>query len=76
MAPLHSADLTRISLREYRSLFDKGQSPESEDAILAKVFGFESADVMLDEISQPEFKRLMAEMLKQARDPVESDPKN
>ena len=69
-------DLTKISLREYRSLFDKGQNKDDEDSLVAKVFGFASADEMLDELDPLEYKRLVAEMFKQMREPIESDEKN
>ena len=72
----HIPDLTKITLRQYRSLFDKSQTQEQEDNILALVFGFESADAMLDGLSQPEYKRLLREMLEQIRDPESGDSKN
>lgn len=76
MAQSHKPDLTKISLKEYRSLFDKSQPQEEEDALLARVFGFESGEQMVTELTQPEFKRLLDEMLRMARDPVENDEKN
>ena len=72
----HKPDLTKISLREYRSLFDKDQSKDDEDALVAKVFGFASAAEMLDDLNPLEYKKLVAAMFKQMRDPIESDEKN
>ena len=72
----HKPDLTKISLREYRSLFDKDQSKEDEDALVAKVFGFKDANAMLDELNPLEYRKLLADMFKQMRDPIESDEKN
>ena len=72
----HKPDLTKISLREYRSLFENDQSKEEENIILAKVFGFKDSDAMLDELNPLEYRKLLADMFKQMRDPIENDEKN
>jgi len=69
-------DLSKITLREYRAIFDKEQPQDEEDAIMAKVFGFETADEMLDQLNPKEYRVLFLEMLDQMRNPVETDEKN
>ena len=69
-------DLTKISLREYRSFFSNDLSKEAEDVLVARVLGFASVDEMVDELDPLEYKRLVAAMFKQMRDPIESDEKN
>ena len=72
----HKPDLTKISLREYRSLFDKEQSKDEEDVILAKVFGFDTVDEMLDKMNPLEYRKFVKDMFQQMRDPIENDEKN
>lgn len=64
-------DLSRITIREYRSLFDKDQKQEDEDAVLAKACGL-TVDELLG-LSQPEYRRLVQEFFAKAREPL-SDP--
>lgn len=64
-------DLSRISEREYRTLFDRGQSIEDEDALIAKVTGL-AVEELLD-LSKADFKRIWAAFFKKVREPL-SDP--
>jgi hypothetical protein len=38
-------DLTKLTIKEYRRLFDKTQTPEEEDVVLARLAGLEAEDV-------------------------------
>lgn len=64
-------DLSVVTIREYRALFDKKQKQEDEDATLAKAVGL-TVDELLD-ISQPDYRRLAEAFFKAAREPL-SDP--
>ena len=64
-------DLSVITIREYRALFDKKQKQEDEDATLAKVVGL-TVDELLD-LSQPDYRRVTEAFFKAAREPL-SDP--
>lgn len=66
-----TVDLNRITIREYRSLFDPAQAREDEDAIIAKAFGV-TVEEMLD-LSQPEYRRLTKIFFEKAREPLD-DP--
>ena len=64
-------DLTKITLREYRALFDKSQKPEEEDAVLCRVF-----DMTLEEyqtLPYPTWRKLTELFFERARSPL-SDP--
>ena len=65
-------DLSKITIKEYRALFDKDQRREDEDATLAKCFGI-TVDELL-ELSQPDYRRAAAAFFEAAREPLE-DPK-
>lgn len=65
-------DMNRITIREYRALFDNKQDLDAENATLAKAFGI-GADEFLD-LSQPDFKRAAALFFETARAPLD-DPK-
>ena len=67
-------DLSLITIREYRAIFNPKQPQADEDATLAKVFGI-SVDELNDQ-NVPTFKRLFAAFLEAAKQPVEDDPKN
>lgn len=64
-------DLSKISEREYRTLFDRGQSIEDEDALIAKVTGL-GVEELLD-LSKNDFKRIWASFFKKVREPL-ADP--
>jgi hypothetical protein len=64
-------DLSVITVREYRALFDKKQKQEDEDATLAKACGLTAEDIL--DMSQPDFRRLAAAFFKTAREPL-ADP--
>jgi hypothetical protein len=66
-----SVDLHKITIREYRSLFDRAQPQENEDALIARCVG-----MTLDEylsLSQPDYRRVGEAFLKRAREPL-ADP--
>jgi hypothetical protein len=64
-------DLSRVTIREYRALFDKGQPQDEEDATIAKACGI-TVDELLD-LSQPEYRRLCKRFFDTAREPL-ADP--
>jgi len=66
-----SADMMQITQREYRSLFDKDQKPEEEDAIIGKAFGL-TADEVAD-LPQPDYRLLGREFFRAAKGPLD-DP--
>ena len=76
LAQSRKPDLTKISLREYRSLFSGELETDAADALIARVFGFEDAEKMLDDITQPEYRKMIDDMVRAARDPIENDEKN
>lgn len=60
-------DLSRLTLREFRSLFDTRQKPEDEDVILSKVCGLTLEEYQaLDYLS---WRRLCAAFFERARNP-------
>lgn len=64
-------DLSKISLREYRSVFDTKQKPEEEDVILAKVFGLDVETYR--DLPYPDWRLLTVKFFEFARNPL-SDP--
>jgi len=67
-----TVDIGRISVREYRALFDPAQKQEDEDSTIAKVAGL-AVDELLD-LSQPEYRRIVQAMLADAKQPLDADP--
>jgi hypothetical protein len=64
-------DLEKITIKEFRSLFDENQSDEIGDQILSRVCG-----LTVDEIaglSFTEYKRLTKAFFRKAREPL-ADP--
>lgn len=66
-----TADLYKISQREYRSLFDKAQPAAEEDAIVGKAFGL-TADEIAD-MPQPDYRLVVREFFDKAKEPL-ADP--
>jgi hypothetical protein len=65
-------DLTRLTVREWRSLLDPDQPREKEDQILERVAGLEEGAIM--DMNMIDYKRLSKAFLKAITTPV-SDPK-
>lgn len=63
-----TVDLTQISLREYRALFDKTQTPEEEDAVLCRVFGLTLEEYQT--LPYQTWKRLTMLFFERARSPL------
>jgi hypothetical protein len=64
-------DLYQLTIKEYRSLFDKTQAQDEEDRLIARTAG-----LSLDEyqaLPYPDFRRLAEAFFKKAREPL-SDP--
>ncbi len=64
-------DLSKISIREYKALFDRDQSDEDEYATLAKVSGVKPGDV--EEMPLDDWKRFYKTFITKATTPLE-DP--
>jgi hypothetical protein len=61
-------DLGLVTLREFRSIFDKGQPQKEEDQIVAKACGL-SLDEYLN-LPQPTARRVIAEFMRAATQPL------
>lgn len=64
-------DLNKVTMREFRTLFDTGMSEIDSDRILAKCAGL-TVDELLD-LPYPDYRRVFAEFLAKARNPLD-DP--
>lgn len=64
-------DLYRISITEWRRLFDKDTERSEEDAIMGKVVGLSADEV--GELSQPDYRLVMRTVLKKAGEPIGED---
>ncbi len=65
-------DLTKLTLREYRGLFDRNQKQGDEDEVISR-----SAGMTLDEyqdLTLYDSKQIVVAFLKTARKPVGVDP--
>jgi hypothetical protein len=65
-------DLKKVSLKEYRALFDPKQPRETEDATISKVSGL-TVDEYVD-LPLEDSKRLVVAFIKRAQKPVGADP--
>jgi hypothetical protein len=66
-------DFENVTIKEFRSLFDKDQTADDEDYIVGKVAGLTVDEVQA--LSHPDYKRLMSAFWKRSQDPI-NDPKN
>jgi len=64
-------DLSRITIREYRRLFDREQSEDEEFATLAKAAGISEEDVA--NLSYTDWRRFGQAFFAKAREPL-ADP--
>jgi hypothetical protein len=64
-------DLDRITIKEYRTLFEDRQTDEAGDAIIAKCTGLTVDQVQ--SLGQNEWRRLVKAFFAKAREPL-SDP--
>jgi hypothetical protein len=64
-------DLYQLTIKEYRSLFDKTQAQEDEDRLIARCAGMELEEYQA--LSFPDFRRLAAAFFKATREPL-ADP--
>lgn len=65
-----SIDLTRMSMREYRTLFDPKIEPEKDDLIYAKVLGI-TPDELID-LPQPDYRAACFAVIDAARKPLDN----
>lgn len=64
-------DLSLITMREFRSLFEVDSTTEDSDRLLARCAGL-TLDELID-LPYPDYRRVFAEFLERARNPL-SDP--
>lgn len=64
-------DLSKISIREYRALFDTGQPEEDEYRTLAKATGLSAKEI--GDLSFPEWRKLYRAFLEKCAQPL-ADP--
>jgi hypothetical protein len=64
-------DLNKITIAEYRSLFDKNQTQDEEDQIIAKAAGLTVEE--LRALTYIEYRRLTAAFFDTAKNPL-ADP--
>ena len=62
-------DFTKLTLKEYRALFDKAQAVDDEDTIVARVCGIEIDEYQ--SLSYADWKRLLQAFFKRSREPVD-----
>ena len=65
-------DLSKISLGEWRRLFDPETTLDEEDELVARVFGI-TVDEMVNKVSQPDYRRLNKALLEAGTEPL-ADP--
>ncbi len=64
-------DLSKLTIKEWKSLFDPAQPDEDEFALIARVTGWEVKE--LENIKQPDYRLLMTAIVARSVNPV-SDP--
>lgn len=69
-----SPDLNLLTVREVRSIFDKAQPQDEEDALIAKCYGMELEDYLSQ--PYPVFRKLVTAFIDAIRNPVSNDTKN
>jgi len=67
-----NVDLAKITVKQYRLLFDDNQTAEAGDETVARCLGL--SDEELQGLSLSDYKLAMAGFFKRARDPL-ADPK-
>jgi len=65
-------DMNRITIKEYRQLFEPDNTQEVEDGIIARVYGLNGKELL--ELGYKDYRLLLQEFFAAARDPVKSDP--
>jgi hypothetical protein len=64
-------DLSKMTLRQYRGLFDIKKKAVEEDPIISAVSGLTIEEYL--DLPHPDWKRLLAALFKKAREPL-ADP--
>ncbi len=64
-------DLSRITIREYRSLFDQDKTDAQSDELVARACGITVGELL--DLSQPDYRRLLKRFFETAREPLD-DP--
>jgi hypothetical protein len=66
-----TADMLKISIKEYRSLFKPDQPQEEEDTLVGKVYGLTVDEVC--KLTQPDYRLIIREFFRAAKEPL-ADP--
>lgn len=66
------ADMTKITIREYRQLFAPDTGQEIEDGMIARVYGLDVKELL--DLPYPDYRLLLKGFFDAARDPVAADP--
>lgn len=72
MADEFKFDFEAITVEEYRRLFDKSQTQDEEDDIIAKTIGLTGEDIR--KFSQAKYRRFLRAFFKAASAPVDENP--
>jgi hypothetical protein len=64
-------DLGKITIKEWKSLFNPAQPDEDEFALISRITGLSVDDV--ENMKQPDYRLLMVELVARSLNPV-SDP--
>ena len=63
-----TVDLSRVTVREFRAIFDKSQPQAEEDATIAKAAGL-TVDALL-ELPVPDYQAIVRAVFADARNPL------
>lgn len=70
--PAWKFDFSKITVREYRLLFDKTLAQDTEDELVAKVAGITKEDVQ--NLPFTEYRKFMKAFIEAATAPVDENP--
>lgn len=68
-----TADLSQLTIGQYRQLLNPQQEQVEEDETIGRVFGLTAVEVV--NLPYPDYRRLTSVFFKRAADPL-ADPKN
>lgn len=64
-----TVDLNRMTIREWRELFDPATPEEASDAAIARVCGLTEAEIA--GLGQVDYRRIIAAVIRKGREPVD-----
>lgn len=65
-------DMSKITIKEYRTLFSPEQTAEEGDAVVGKTVGMTAEEIQA--LPQPDYRKLVAKFFEAAKAPI--DEKN